>query len=710
MALAAIMVLAAGSLSAATPTLSLIHAFNTDQEGSSGSVSDGAMPKAALTLGTDGFLYGVTSSGGTTSYGGVSANGTLFKVKPDGSGFTTLYTFSTNDSKDGGGANSDGANPSGALIQGTDGNFYGTAQNGGLHNAGTVFKISPNGAFQTLHSFAVSHTSSQGNIVNTDGANPHAALTIGGDGYYYSTTFQGGVNGAGTIFRIKGDGTGFQTIHVFSAGDSANHNADGAILAASLTLGGDGLLYGTALVGGANGDGTVYRLARDGTGFTVIHTFPAAASGVNTGGSNPAAGLTLGGDGFFYGVTASGGPSADGTVFRVTPDGKTFQSLYSFSAVDANGDNADGAGPTGGLTLGRNGFLYGAAGSGGVNGVGTLFQISPSGSGFAALYSFSPLDANGDNADGANSYAGLIQGGDGSVYGTTSAGGPNGTGTLFRFSLSPTTHLLWRNVNGQASVWAVNADGTYASTAYGPFPGWTARAVAAVPDGSTDLLWTNTNGAASLWHVTASGYATIQYGPFAGYTAVSLSVGSDGNPHLLWDKSNGAASLWTVNKNTGAYTYVSYGPFAGWTATQVASGNTVTDLLWTNTNGVACGYRIAANGSLTYHTFGPFANYAAASLSVGPADGAHLLWDKTGGTAALWNADFTSGAFTYTNYGPFSGWAAKAIATGPDSVTHILWDKSDGTASLWSLAGSGYTHHEYGPYSGWTAVAVSAGP
>ncbi len=274
-------------------------------------------------------------------------------------------------------------------------------------------------------------------------------------------------------------------------------------------------------------------------------------------------------------------------------------------------------------------------------------------------------------------------------------------------------HLLWDKTDGTAALWTVNADGTFSNVVYGPFAGWTAKAIAAAPNGSTYLLWTNTNGQASLWHVTsltAGGYTATQYGPYAGYRAVSLSVGGDGSPHLLWDKTDGTALLWTINPANGAFTYTSYGPYAGWTARQVASGNTVTDLLWAKADGTASGFRIASNGTLTYHTFGPYAGYAATALSVGPDDGAHLLWDKTDGTALLWNVDFTAGTFTYTPYGPFSGWSAKAIATGPDNVSHILWDNTNGTASLWNVTGSGYTYNAYGPFSGWTAVGVSAGP
>ncbi len=275
------------------------------------------------------------------------------------------------------------------------------------------------------------------------------------------------------------------------------------------------------------------------------------------------------------------------------------------------------------------------------------------------------------------------------------------------------TQLLWRHApDGQAAFWELNPHGTYAVALYGPFAGWTAQAVAEAPDGTNWLLWSKTDGTAALWHVTSltsTGYTYHLYGPYAGYSAVSLSVGADGSPHILWDKTDGATALWTVNPTNATFTYALYGPYPGWTAKAVASGATVTDLLWTKTDGTASGYRIAANGSLTYHLFGPYAGYAATSLSVGPDDGAHLLWDNKNGAVALWNVDFTSGAFSYTPYGPFSGWSAQAIATGPDNVTHLLWDKTDGTTALWAVTGSGFTYATYGPFAGWTAVAVSAG-
>ena len=281
---------------------------------------------------------------------------------------------------------------------------------------------------------------------------------------------------------------------------------------------------------------------------------------------------------------------------------------------------------------------------------------------------------------------------------------------------APTTstpHLLWDNTNGTASLWTIKSDGTFTSVAYGPYAGWTARAVSDGPDGVTHLLWTKTDGTAAVWNVTASGsFTSHQYGPYANVAAVSLSTGADGYSHLLWNRTDGLAFLWAVNTTTGTFTNQQFGPYAGWTAKAVASGGTTTDLLWTNTNGQMAGYRFASNGNLTMPTFGPYANYAAKALSVGPDDIAHPLWDNANGTAALWNAGFTNGSFTAKQYGPYAGWTAKAVATGPDNVSHLLWNHApDNQASLFSIpASGGFTSKQYGPYAGWQAVAVSAGP
>jgi len=371
--------------------------------------TDGSAPQASLIQGTDGRLYGTTFAGGN-----VNGNGTLFAVNPDGTGFTTLYRFTNGN---------DGANPTGNLIQGTDGRLYGTAQNGGANGAGTVFALNPAGTgFTTLHSFNPANVN--------DGSGPAAGLIQGADGRLYGTTQSGGAASFGTVFAMNLAGTGFTTLYSFTNGN------DGAGPATNLIQGTDGRLYGTTPSGGASGFGTVFALNSAGAGFITLYSFTNGNDGANS-----QAGLIQGTDGRLYGTTQSGGASGFGTVFALNPAGTGFTTLYSFT----NGN--DGAIPFGSLIQGTGGRLYGTAQVGGTSGNGTVFVVNTDGTGFATLYSFT-----GGN-DGANPEAGLIKGNDGRLYGTAANGGASSNGTVFANSTNSA-------IAGSTATFTVLATGT----------------------------------------------------------------------------------------------------------------------------------------------------------------------------------------------------------------------------------------------------------
>ena len=304
--------------------------------------------------------------------------------------FTSLHSFQ---------ALTNGANPVAGLVQGSDGNFYGTTYCGGTQRLrGTVFKISTNGALTSLYSFT------GGN----DGANPAAGLVQGSDGNFYGTTYGGGTNGnvwfgGGTVFKISANGA-LTSLYSFTGGN------DGANPHAGLVQGSDGNFYGTTSGGGTNGAGTVFKISTNGalTSFVFLHRHAMMAQ-------DPDAGLVQGSDGNFYGTTSVGGTNNSGTVFKISANG-ALTSLYSFT-----GSN-DGAYPDAGLVQGSDGNFYGTTSSGGTNdaqrnyGYGTVFKISPNGA-LTSLYSFT-----GGN-DGAYPQAGLVQGSDGNFYGTTQYGG-----------------------------------------------------------------------------------------------------------------------------------------------------------------------------------------------------------------------------------------------------------------------------------------------
>jgi len=305
--------------------------------------TDGANPWGALALGTDGNFYGTTYGGGANS-----PDGTIFRITPAGA-LTTVHSF------DG----TDGANPVGVLIQGMDGNGYGTTVNGGAYGYGTVFKINPNGALKTFYNFC-----SQSNCI--DGANPYAGLVQATNGYLYGTTEAGGIYRHGTVFAMSLSGK-FRTLH----------NMDGPYGSspyAGLVQANDGNFYGTTVGGGGRlgNEGEIYRITPTGV-FTVLYGF----TGLLGNGVSPVAGLVQGIDGNFYGTTNAGGTSGLGTIYEVTPAG-TETTLYEFCSES---NCTDGIVPNGGLLQATNGTFYGATEIGGTDqsdcgtGCGTLFSL-----------------------------------------------------------------------------------------------------------------------------------------------------------------------------------------------------------------------------------------------------------------------------------------------------------------------------------------------
>ncbi|MGO9540968.1 MAG: choice-of-anchor tandem repeat GloVer-containing protein [Terriglobales bacterium] len=301
--------------------------------------TDGAEPYSGLVQATNGSLYG------TTSVGGANSEGTIFEITPAGQ-LTTLYNFC---SKPG---CTDGYLPYAGLVQGTDGNFYGTTLVGGANNEGTVFKITPGGTLTTLYNFC-----SQGGC--TDGLEPYAGLVQGTDGNFYGTTIAGGAIGAGTVFKITPGGA-LTTLYSFC---SQGGCTDGEVPYAELVQGTDGNFYGTTIAGGANGQGTVFKITPSGTP-TTLYNF-CSQSGC-TDGIEPEAGLVQAG-GNFYGTTYFAGPNGYGTVFEITPAGQ-LTTLYGFGLTD-------GGFLEGGLVLGSNGNLYGMTLFGGSRLDGTIFSL-----------------------------------------------------------------------------------------------------------------------------------------------------------------------------------------------------------------------------------------------------------------------------------------------------------------------------------------------
>jgi len=360
---------------------------------------DGDYPFAGLVQATNGDLYGTTNSGGVNGYG------TVFRITPAGE-LTTLYSFCAQS------ACTDGANPQAGLVQATSGDLYGTTVAGGSNGQGTVFKITPNGALTTLHSFCALSDCS-------DGSGPMAALVQATNGDLYGTASTGGVNGGGTIFRLTPAGD-MTTLYSFCAQSDCT---DGDSPQAGLVQATNGDLYGTTTDGGEGNLGTVFRITLNGA-LTTQHSF--CASGIMcTDGLFPASTLVQVGNNL-YGTTTGDEAASYGTVFAIAPSGQ-LTTLYTFCAVDGC---ATGFSPNGRLVLATNGNLYGAA-YGGPRDRGTIFEITLTGT----LTTVASFCGSTGCADGFLPLGGLLQATNGDFYGTTDSGGADNKGTVFSLSI-----------------------------------------------------------------------------------------------------------------------------------------------------------------------------------------------------------------------------------------------------------------------------------
>lgn len=365
--------------------------------------TNGRQPCGRLVQAADGNFYG------TTYNGGPGDAGTVFRMSPSGA-LATLFRFGTNRAVY-------GFCPAGPPVQGGDGNLYITTccwpPLSGM--SGTVLRMNPSGEVSVLVSFSGTNGDTGGySLCQGSRGELYGATAHGGSGYNGSAT-----SGDGTVYAVTPAGH-LTVLHSFSG-------ADGCVPLCGLIFGADGNLYGMADHGGIGyapayndnntGNGTIFKVTPSGT-FTLLYSFTGGADG-----ANPQRPLVGAADGNFYGTAAYGGANGCGTVFKMTPAG-ILTTLYSFSGRD------DGANPVSELLGGTDGNFYGTTSAGGAAGSGTVFRITLSGT-LTTLYSFT------GRSDGAKPLAGLMRASDGNFYGTTSAGGALGAGTIFRFSAPP---------------------------------------------------------------------------------------------------------------------------------------------------------------------------------------------------------------------------------------------------------------------------------
>lgn len=362
----------------------------------SGSPQTGDGPNG-ITQASDGNFYGTTSSGGAAS------SGTFFRVTPSGT-LATLYSFTGLD---------DGQYPVGTLVQDpADGNFYGVTEGAGVNGGGTVFQITPSGFLTTIFAFSFND--------HVYGCRPSAGLALGYDGSLYGTNNVCGPGGWGTVFKISNPTTApaIVVIHAFSNG------VDGSQPGTPLVLGRDGGMYGTTIGSqsidqkASTSSGTIYQITPAGT-FSTLCSFPADGSegeypwGLIQG---------VGSDTSFYGVTYQGGSLvASASVFKMSVD-HTLSTLYTFPNYPVL--------TTGGLAIGQDGKLYGTTRQGIDAANGTIFDITTSGTNVVTVHAFTGADGQSPNGP-------IVCAKDGYLYGTTSSGGSNHCGAVFRQAPPP---------------------------------------------------------------------------------------------------------------------------------------------------------------------------------------------------------------------------------------------------------------------------------
>ncbi len=338
-----------------------------------------AIYPSMLAQGEDGNIYGATTSGGTHFYGNI------FKMTPSGT-LTSIYSFDL----------THGGNPQGGISLGTDGNFYGTTYIGGTGHAGIVFKITPSGTFTELYDFTN----------GTDGAYPRVPPVQAQDGNLYGIT---GNDTNAVLYKVTTSGT--FTVMTNLATQSYS----------PLLLGTDGNLYGTTLSGGTFNAGTIFQFSPATKKLKTIFNFHTEFS--------PYGPLMQGSDGNLYGTTSSGGTGSGGVVYKVTTAAGGYTVLKNFSTSNS----ADGATPFSGLIQGSDKFLYGVTSAGGANGLGVLFKVSTTGTGFTVLHDFA-------TTTGDTPYATPLLHTNGTIYGLTFHGGshvPYGVAYSMNVSLKP---------------------------------------------------------------------------------------------------------------------------------------------------------------------------------------------------------------------------------------------------------------------------------
>jgi uncharacterized repeat protein (TIGR03803 family) len=636
----------------------------------------GTGPAAALVSDGAGNFWG------TTQYGGASNAGTIFEVNASTGAVTTVVDFANSTT----GGNR-GANPVAALVSDGAGNFWGTTQNGGANNLGTIFEVNAStGAIITVVDFAGADAGG-----DNRGALPEAPLVSDGAGNLWGTTFSGGFNDWGTVFEIDQSTGAITTVVDFSGGD------DGGFPTAGLVKDGAGNFWGTTGNGGINNGGVVFELNASTWELTTVAEFVNATTGNNRG-SDPTAGLVNDGAGNFWGTTYLGGAGGGGTIFEINAGTGTITTVADLGYAPLGQQIVSG------LVSDGAGNLWGTAYMGGLSGVGTIFKINESTLAITKTADFG--GAATADPGGTFPYGALVSDGAGNLWGTTQDGGAIGAGTIFEIN---------------ANTGAINTVANFANSTTGDNRG-------GLPTGGMV-----SDGAGNLW-------GTTQYGGINGYGTVfkfNISTGtittvvdfassetgdnrggspaaglaSDGAGNFWGTTPNGGAgdsgTVFEVNASTGAITTVvdftnsETGNNRGGTPQAGLVSDGAGNLWGTTLNGGASDagtvFKVnASNGAVTTvvdFTGADTGDNRGANPFAGLAgDGAGNLWGTTGdgganGNGTIFEVNANTGAIT--TLFDFTGSTGSVPGASSESSLSLTPSGFFGTTAIGGAGGGG---------------------
>jgi hypothetical protein len=552
-----------------------------------------------------------------------------------------------------------GSDPDGELFMDSNGDLLGATVHGGANGSGTTYEIAKvAGGFATTPTFLADIPADLNTLAGPNGNVPNLSADANGD--LFGLIFAGGTNKLGTVVEFPAGGGPEVQLANFTGGV-----ADGSDPGGRLLVDASGNLFGTTLLGGLNGGGTVFELKKTGASYATTPTVLASfGSGITPSGlgnlvedtagdlfgtttssvfevqktgansyANPVSlvpfpvgtqigTLTIDAKGDIFGTTISGGATDDGTVFEIEKTATGYVSTPSILASFTLADGQLSLNHPKTLIVDANGDLFGTTDPSSQNSGGVVFEIVRTANGYEGTPTI-VVNFNGaaDTGLGAN----LVADANGDLFGTTQTGGANNAGTAFEitnsgFATTPTvtpiiSDIFWQNDNGQAGIWQIDGTSVIDSVAVGSNPGPSWKEIGTGDfnaDGQSDILWQNTDGQVGIWEMNGTNIlsaAAVGSNPGPSWQAIGTGdFNGDGHSDILWQNTDGQVGIWEMN-GTNILSAAAVGPNPGpsWKAigTGDFDGDGHSDILFQNTNGQAGIWEMNGTNILSAAAVGP---------------------------------------------------------------------------------------------------------